>query len=556
MINFMGKKSFKHLFVNILDAGWQGCAIRVDRRIGEQHQLYIVMREQENKSWSGRLCRVVWRKNGQEVGTYVLGLRFLETDGKTCQKSDPKRFPAEAGMDFFVHNRLIQTLADEGVCSFLNCLLPRKIKRGARFITQGEKGDSLFIIQKGLCSIQVQDENDRLITAAQRREGEVVGEMALLTGEARMANVVAESDMILWELSRDAFDKACLSHPDIREFLTELLTNRLENSTVTAVRHVGRYVMTHLIGQGGWSFVYRGKHKRLKMPVAIKMMKHNKAMDEDFIESFRKEGELIARLNHENIVNVYDIEELYRTIFIVMEHLEGESLEALLERKGGLPFSRALAFLTQIASGLAFAHDHDIIHRDIKPANVFILKDDRIKLVDFGLACAPGEEDFEQTGTVHYMPPEQIEGDPVDHRSDIYSFGILAYEVFTGKKPFLDDNLMAVMRMQKEMEIPDPRILVPDLPERAANLILKSTSKSPGRRHDSMHEIIEELSLIAGSLKEGMEIKSAEQREVTVLLVSHGKEQNLSLNRLLDHFSRQAEKLGFSVNIAGKTQIF
>ncbi|MCD4721422.1 MAG: serine/threonine protein kinase, partial [Desulfobacula sp.] len=283
--------------------------------------------------------------------------------------------------------------------------------------------------------------------------------------------------------------------------------------------------------------------------------KHNQAMDEDFLENFRKEDKFIAQLNHPNIVQVYDIEELYRTIFIIMECLEGESLEALLERKGALPFSRALTFLTQVCSGLAYAHDHKIIHRDVKPANIFILKDDHIKLLDFGLACSPGEEDFEQTGTVHYMSPEQIEGNPVDFRSDIYSLGIMAYEMFTGKKPFASDDLMALMKMHTSKDIPDPSILVPDIPEAIKHFIIKSCAKSPGKRYDSMREIIDELSIITKTLKEGIAEKSGFEREITVFLISHGKDQGLAINKLLDEFSQRAEEVGFSLNIAGKTQI-
>jgi len=392
-------------------------------------------------------------------------------------------------------------------------------------------------------------------TVNQGREGDVIGEMALLTGETRSANVISESDMILWKLPRESFDQACQSDPDIREFLTELLTNRLEKSTIIGVRNVGRYIMTHRIGHGGWSFVYKGKHKSLNMPVAIKMMKHNQAMDDDFLENFRREGKLIARLNHPNIVQVYDIEELYRTVFIIMECLEGESLEALLDRKGNLPFSRALKILIQIGTGLAHAHEQKIIHRDVKPDNVFILKDDQIKLLDFGLACAPGEEDFEQTGTIHYMSPEQIEGDPVDHRSDIYSFGVLAYEMFTGQKPFFGDDLMAVMNMHINESLPDPREIVPDLPESITNLIFKACAKNQDERYDSMLELVEQLTAISNTLKEGVALTSNVEKEITVLLITHNKDQKLTLTKLLDEFSQKAEDKGFSLNIAGNTPL-
>ena len=543
-------------FVDVLNLNENGVQIESDIGFKKELELKLMIKNSKSDQWGIVSCKIAWSRTSDDVKIHSIGLEFISImENSSNSDLDFKTAISSQDLDFILNTRLLKVIPKKGICSFLNCMSRKILVPGMRFITQGDKGDSLYIIQKGLCSIQIQQEDNLSQTVAQRREGDVVGEMALLTGEMRMANVISESKMILWELPKNEFDNACKSHPDIREFLTELLTSRLENSTVTGVRNVGRYIMTHRIGQGGWSFVYKGKHKTLNMPVAIKMMKHNQAMDEDFLENFRNEGKFIAQLNHPNIVQVYDIEELYRTIFIIMEHLEGESLEALLERKGALPFSRALTFLTQICSGLAYAHDKKIVHRDIKPANIFILKDDHIKLLDFGLACSPGEEDFEQTGTAHYMSPEQINGDPVDLRSDIYSLGIMAYEIFTGEKPFTADDLMAVMDMQVNTDIPDPSLLVPDLPEAIKNCILKACSKSPDKRYNSMHEIINEMSSIIKTLKQGMATEVDIEREVSVLLISHKKDQSLAMSRLLDEFSQRAEEMGFSLNIAGKTQI-
>jgi tRNA A-37 threonylcarbamoyl transferase component Bud32 len=545
-----------NLFVNLQNFSVHGVLIQSQTDFNQNFELKLMIRNAELRQWDSFFCRVAWLQKQEFSKAFNIGLEFLfpvDISNDINKKIHNGLSPSD--LDFILNTRLLNTLPKEGVCSFLNCMEQIAIQPGHRFITQGDQGDSLYIVQKGLCSIQIREENATLQTVAQRREGDVIGEMALLTGETRTASVISESNMILWKLPRESFDTACADYPDIREFLTELLTNRLENSTVTGVRNVGRYIMTHRIGQGGWSFVYKGRHKHLNMPVAIKMMKHNQAMDRDFLNNFRREGKLIAKLNHPNIVQIYDIEELYRTIFIIMECLEGESLETLLERKGGLPFSRALSFLIQVGSGLAYAHDKKIIHRDVKPANVFITNDDIIKLLDFGLACSPGEEDFDQTGTVHYMSPEQIEGDPVDSRSDIYSFGILAYEVFTGRKPFAGEDLMAVMKMHQNTLMPDPRDLVPDIPERIAGLIAKSCAKNKDQRYSSMHEVVEELTAISNSLKEGVFFSAEAQKQITVMLITHGKDQSLSLNRLLDEFSTMAQEKGFSLSVAGKTQL-
>ena len=153
------------------------------------------------------------------------------------------------------------------------------------------------------------------------------------------------------------------------------------------------------------------------------------------------------------------------------------------------------------------------------------------------------------------MSPEQIEGDPVDLRSDIYSLGIMAYEMFTGVKPFIADDLMEVIDMQTNTDIPDPSLLVPDLPEAIKNCILKACSKSPDKRYNSMHEIINEMSSILKTLKQGVVTQADMEKEITVLLISHDKDQSLAVNKLLGEFSQRAEEKGFSLNIAGKTRI-
>ncbi len=287
-------------------------------------------------------------------------------------------------------------------------------------------------------------------------------------------NAEAQTDLAVWKLSKNDFEAVCSEYPEVRHFLTQTITNRFARSSLTADRTIGKYVIHEIIGRGGWSVVYKGRHTALSMPVAIKMLKHNMAMDAGFIEEFQNEAKTIASLNHQNIVKVYDIEQLYRTVFIIMELLDGDSLETTLRETGKLSVEKSLEVLLQVCSGLSYAHKQGIIHRDIKPGNIFIQKNDVAKIVDFGLACETGTKGARVVGTPKYLSPEQIRGFPVDERSDIYSLGISAFKMVTGREAFPESDILDLLHMHLYSDVSDPRDLAPDLPDEIRNLHLES----------------------------------------------------------------------------------
>jgi serine/threonine protein kinase len=272
-----------------------------------------------------------------------------------------------------------------------------------------------------------------------------VGIRSFLTGEPQGAHAEAETAMELWALDKDLFDDISKEDPDLLEFLTELVVCRFDSKRPTADRIIGKYMAMDIIGRGGYSIVYRGLNTDLSMPVAIKMLKHNLAVNPDFINGFRNEAKTIASLRHENILRVYDIEERYKTVFIIEEMVEGESLENMLGRLACIPPKLAISFLIQLCSGLQYAHKMGIIHRDINPSNIFVQQNDRLKILDFGLSCPIGTEDFASFGTMAYMAPEQIESDPMDQRTDIYALGITAFEMLAGQKPFQETDPQKLM---------------------------------------------------------------------------------------------------------------
>ena len=337
------------------------------------------------------------------------------------------------------------------------------------------------------------------------------------------------------------------AHPDLRMFLTELVTRRLETSCQTADRTIGKYLIKMKLGIGGWAIVYQAVHKALNMPVAIKMLKHQKSMEPSFREKFISEAMIIARLHHRNIVHVHDIEEAYQTIFIVMEYLEGEALNELIEQNGALPFDRTVRILAQVCAGLAYAHDNGVVHQDIKPDNILIQADDRTKILDFGLACSPGCTDLNMLGTIQYAAPEQINGGVIDPRTDIYCLGLTAYEMVTGRLPYPEDDLAELLTMHLEQDIPDPLEAVPDLPEELRRFILKACRRKQEERYQDINAALAELAPLCQRLATGSE---TQEQGMTSLFLFYADEHRGTLNRLLEEFSLKAEQAGMTIKAA------
>jgi serine/threonine protein kinase len=303
-------------------------------------------------------------------------------------------------------------------------------------------------------------------------------------------------------------------------------------------------MINEIIDRGGWSIVYKGIHKSLDMPVAIKMLKHTMAMNPDFSCKFKDEARTIARLRHENIVRVYDIEELHGTVFTIMEYLEGVSLRNLLDKIPRLPLPVLLDILLQVCAGLNYAHEQGFIHRDIKPANILIQPDGRAKILDFGLACCPGTIDFCLPGTVYYMSPEQIEGESVDERTDIYSLGIVAYEMITGQRPYPENDPVKLMDLHVQEDVPDPRLLVPDLPEALHYFIKRATQRNPSARFKTVWEILRDLQPLAENMSHQRQLQAEEKQKTLSLFLSYEDEHQPVLNDIVEDFSYELKKIG------------
>ncbi len=259
-----------------------------------------------------------------------------------------------------------------------------------------------------------------------------------------------------------------------------------------------RYELTHLIARGGMAQVYRARDRLLDRPVALKVLFPELSVDRAFVERFRREAQAAANLSHPNIVPVFDWGEDTGTYFIVMEYIDGRPLSSILKSAGPLSAERTADIGAHLSAALGYAHKHGVIHRDVKPGNVLITDDGHVKVTDFGIARAINtEESLTQTGavmgTATYFSPEQAEGIGVDSRSDIYSLGVVLFEMVTGRPPFLGDTPVAVASKHVRDHPPAPRELNPAIPPTFEAIILKAMAKDPAHRYRTAEELRADL---------------------------------------------------------------
>ena len=270
---------------------------------------------------------------------------------------------------------------------------------------------------------------------------------------------------------------------------------------INADKYIGkildeRYEILELIGTGGMANVYKALCHRLNRYDAIKIMRDETALNEEFRRRFRAESQAVAMLSHPNIVSVYDVSHSDDVEYIVMELVDGISLKQYLQKIGALDYRDALDFGMQIAKALSHAHEKGIIHRDIKPQNIMLLKDGMIKVADFGIASlqnsieVPSEETM---GSAHYIAPEQARGYAPDARSDIYSLGIVMYEMLTGKLPYTGESAVEIAVMHMNTDAVPPREINPDIPEELERITLKAMSADIEKRYQSADELLSDL---------------------------------------------------------------
>lgn len=260
----------------------------------------------------------------------------------------------------------------------------------------------------------------------------------------------------------------------------------------------GRYEIVSRVGGGGMAVVYKAKDLLLNRFVAIKVLNESLSNDSEFIRRFSREAQAAASLSHPNIVNVYDVGRDGYTHYIVMELVEGPTLKQYIQERGPLPVEEAAHIAMQICDGLAHAHENQIVHRDIKPHNILLGANGRVKVTDFGIARAASSSTITQTGSVmgsvHYFSPEQARGGVIGEKSDIYSLGIVFYEMLTGQLPFDGDSAISIALKHLQDPVEDPRNLNGEIPDNVASIVMRAMEKDPSMRYTSAAAMMQDIS--------------------------------------------------------------
>ncbi|HEY4578359.1 MAG TPA: Stk1 family PASTA domain-containing Ser/Thr kinase, partial [Savagea sp.] len=261
-----------------------------------------------------------------------------------------------------------------------------------------------------------------------------------------------------------------------------------------------RYELLQVIGEGGMSRVYLAKDIILDREVAIKILHYDFAHEDDLKKRFQREALSATSLTHPNIVDIYDVGEDGELHYLVMEYINGQTLKTYIQQKGRLTADEAVPIMKQLVSAISHAHHSGIIHRDIKPQNILMDAEGEVKITDFGIAMALNATAYTKTnsiiGTVHYLSPEQARGGIASKRSDLYSLGIVFYELLTGELPFAAESAVAIALKHLQEEIPSVRARFPDIPQSVENVILKSTAKNSNDRYLSADDMYEDLSTV------------------------------------------------------------
>ena len=443
---------------------------------------------------------------------------------------------------------IFRGMPDDVVDQLRDVLTPILFEPGQVILEQGQTGDDMYLLDRGSVKVSVVGEVDSTNFERVLAAPAMFGEMALITKAKRSATITAETAVRSLRIDRQSFSELVDRNPQSAVFVTRLVGERLLEAG--SIRRVGKYEVAGQLGEGAVATVFEAIHPTLGKSVALKMLSHALVYHHGFAEQFQGEAKLVAHLNHEHIVRVLDTEEAYGTHFIVMEKLTGTLLEDLIETGPHLAWGAIRRILKEICLALQYSHEQGLLHRDIKPSNVFLTEDRRVKILDFGIAVH--EEASEAAaghllGTPYYMSPEQILGSRLDGRADLYSTGILAYELCTRVVPFDADTLDDLLRMHLNKAMPDPRALQKDIPDDLCAFIARSTAKKASERYGSCGEA-------AAFLQAAAELPLVNRFELATLAITYHPSRRELVDEAVEQLKSQLDSLAGVSLLHGKQE--
>jgi hypothetical protein len=398
-----------------------------------------------------------------------------------------------------------------GRCEALDGVDPRLLDRvfgsmqlrsyavGEHLIRQGEEADCLLVIVEGKAALRLQDHGKQHHLGG-FGPANVVGEMALITREPRSADVVASTAVRALALPAEDFHELARDHTELGIVLTRLIADRLGHSVHDGLggKIAGGYQILRCVGRGGMAIVYEAERGESGQRVALKMMSHRLLYEPGGLSRFRQEAAVVRTLEHENIVRLYESFSAFKTEFLVLEFCDGPTLSRLTQSGRPLPERQVRRILGQLARALHYTHERGIVHRDLKPGNVMLTHDGIVKLSDFGIV-RPNYELTEATqtvpgsiiGTPTYMPPEQMEGETVDPRADIYALGCVGYELASGQRTFPGKGMMELVQQKLCFVMPLPAEIGDGVSDELHGLLERALRNDLGERLDSVEPFIE-----------------------------------------------------------------
>lgn len=339
----------------------------------------------------------------------------------------------------------------------------RSFDAGEMLMRQEDPGDCLLVLLSGSVRVSAHDQSGVVRVIGELDHGQVVGEMALLTGENRGADVVAREPVNALALAADEFHGLARRHPELGIVLTNLIADRLgrANWDILGGKVFEGYEILQCVGRGGMAVVYEARETAHDRRVALKMMSHRLVYDVASLTRFRQEAEIVQKLDHQNIARLFGRFSAYGTHLLVMEFVDGPGLDQIVKERAPVAETHVRSIVGQLASALQYVHERNLLHRDIKPSNVMLTRDGVIKLMDFGLAKPLVNLDDRTIthehaliGTPSYMAPEQLSGEELDSRADVYGLACLAYTLLTGRRLFDSSNLLDLARAKLSSSLP------------------------------------------------------------------------------------------------------